>query len=55
MPWSPAIFEKKNEFFIPVKNNLSAADLGKVNSFIIEQIRIIEFCPLNIIVLTTRI
>ena len=29
--------------------------LGKVNSFIIEQIRIIEFCPLNIIVLTTCI
>ena len=25
-----------------------------VNSFIIEQIRIIEFCPLNIIVLTIR-
>ena len=58
MPWSAAIF-KKNAFIIkrvifPVKSKLQKPfwsqgyeiTLEKVNSFILEQIRIIEFCPL---------
>ena len=56
MPRSPAILEK-NEFFIiravfPWKASFQPQsydiNLGKVYSFIIEQVRIIEFCPLNI-------
>ena len=58
------LWKEKNKFFIkravfPVKSKLWAAELwykfGKVKSFIIEQIGIIEFCPLTIILLTTRI
>ena len=64
MPGSPAIFEKQNEFFLkravfPVKASFRpqnyGINLGKVNSFILEQIRKIEPCPLIIIKLTTSI
>ena len=60
MPRSAAIFEKKTEFFInraifPVKSKLQkpiwlqgyGINLEKVNSFILEQIRIIEFCSFD--------
>ena len=55
---------KKNEFFIkravfPVKTSFLPLsyniNLGKVNAFILEQIRIVEFWPLIIIELTTCI
>ena len=60
MPWSATIFEKKSKFFIkravfPVKSKLQklfwpqsyGINLEKVNSVILEQIRIIEFCPFD--------
>ena len=46
-----AAFHAKSKFW-PRSFDIS---LRKINSFIIEQIIIIEFCPLNIIVLTSRI
>ena len=59
MPWSAAIFEKKKkEFFIklaifPVKKQATEAILTAElwdkswNSFILEKIRIIEFCSFD--------
>ena len=65
MPRSPVFFEKNKQVLhqkgrFPCEKQafgwgVMIINLGKVNSFIIEQIGIIEFCPLTIIVLTTRI
>ena len=49
---SKGLFSMWKASFPPRSYNIN---IGKVNFFIIEQIRIIEFCPLNNIVLTTRI